>query len=112
MSKELVEAFNTVHPLPAVEIEYRMYYDATGKPTAMSSHAHGAGQYVVITKQHYDSANYNCRVINGKLVFDTTGQIRVQLVKSTTGVPVVKGYANLVVENEEYTDIEYYDRVS
>ena len=90
-------------------IEYRLYYDAKGNPISMSSHNHTDGQYVVITKQQYDSANYNCRVVGGKLQFDTVGQIRVQLVKSTTGVKVVKGYANLVVE-DDYLDIEYYDR--
>lgn len=75
----------------------------------MSSHMHPAGQYVLITKSQYDCANYNCRVINGKLVFDTGNRVRVQLHKSDTGVAVVKGYAALVVE-EDYPEIEYYDR--
>lgn len=110
MSKELAEAFNNILPVPLVELEYRLYYDATGKPISMSSHNHPIGQYVVITRHHYDSANYNCRVDNGILRFDLGDQVRVQLKKSNTGVPVVNGYANLVVENNEYTDIEYYDR--
>jgi len=110
MSKELAEAFNSIPQTPVVELEYRLYYDTTGKPISMSSHMHPVGQYVVITKHHYDSANYNCRVVNGLLRFDLCDQVRVQLKKSNTGVPVVNGYANLVVENSEYTDIEYYDR--
>lgn len=111
MSKELSEAFNNIQvPLP-VEIEYRLYYDNRGKPITMSSHNHPDGKYVVITKEHYDSANYNVRIVNGKLVFDTGDQFCVQLHKSTSGVPVVKGYANLVVEND-YEDIEHYDRIS
>ncbi len=112
MSKELAEAFNNIQPAPAIEIEYRLYYDAKGVPVSMSSHNHPSGRYVVITKQHYDSANYNCCVRKGKLQFDSGNQFRVQLAKSTTGVPVVNGYANLVVENNEYTDIEYYDRTN
>jgi hypothetical protein len=110
MSKELAEAFNNIQAIPVVELEYRLYYDTKGKPLTMSSHSHPDGQYVVITKQHYDSANYNCRVVKGKLLFDLGTQFHVQLKKSNSGVPVVKGYANLVVENNEYTDIEYYDR--
>lgn len=110
MSKELAEAFNSIQPLPPVEVEYRLYYNGTGKPVTMSSHNHPEGKYVVITKQHYDSANYNVRVINGRVVFDNNDQFHVQLYKSTSGVSVVKGYANLVVEND-YEDIEHYDRI-
>lgn len=103
MSEELYKTFNPI------QIEYRLYYDVKGKPVSMSSHNHPNGPYVVISKQQYDYPNYNCRVINGKLVFDTESQFHVQLRKSTAGVPVVKGHANLVVE-EDYPDIEYYDR--
>ena len=92
-----------------IKVEYRLYYDKDGNPLTMSSHNHPAGDYVVITKDQYEHPNYNCRVVNGKLQFDIANQIRVQLKRSTSGVPVVKGYANLVVE-EEYPDIEYYDR--
>ncbi len=111
MSKELAEAFNNIQPIPVVTIEYRLYYDEKGRPLTMSSHNHPNGNYVVITKQQYDYPNYNCRVVNGKLQFDLENQFRVQLKKSTTGIPVVAGYPNLVVE-EEYPDIEYYDRNS
>ena len=111
MSKELAEAFNNIQLAPDVQIEYRLYHDAKGKPIAMSSHNHPDGQYVVITKQHYDSVNYNCIVINGRVVFDTANLVRVQLKKSDSGVAVVKGYASLVAE-EPYPEIEYYDRNS
>ena len=103
MSDELYKQF------PKLELEYRLYYDAKGKPISMSSHDHPNGKYIVITKEQYDYPNYNCQVVNGKLQFDLGNQFHVQLKKSTSGVPVVKGFANLVVE-EEYPDIEYYDR--
>ena len=76
----------------------------------MSSHAHPEGSYVVITQEQYNNPNYNCRVVNGKLQFDTDNSFRVQLKKSPQGVAVVKGYAALVAETE-YPEIEYYDRV-
>lgn len=109
MSKELAEAFNNIQPPAEVKLEYRLYYDREGKPISMSSHNHPVGDYILITKHQYDFPNYNCRVVKGQLTFDLGIQFRVQLKKSSTGVPVVKGYPNLVVE-EDYSDIEYYDR--
>jgi uncharacterized protein YcfL len=111
MSNELAEAFNNIPAETPIEIEYRLYYDENGMPVSMSSNMHPDGQYVIITKQQYNSANYNCRVIGGKLQFDLGNRVRVQLKKSTSGVAVVKGYAALVAETE-YPEIEYYDRVS
>ena len=103
MSDELYKTF------PKLDIEYRLYYDTNGKPITMSSHSHPDGNYIVITKDQYERPNYNCRVVGGKMQFDDTNLVRVQLIKATSGMPVVKGHANLVVE-EEYPDIEYYDR--
>jgi len=77
----------------------------------MSSHNHPAGNYIVISKEQYERPNYNCRVVKGQLKFDTEHQFRVQLKKSDTGVPVVRGHANLVAD-DEYPEIEYYDRIS
>jgi hypothetical protein len=112
MSKELAEAFNNIQPAPEVHIEYRLYHDDNGNPLVMSSHNHPeGGTYVAITKQQYDRSNYNCLVVNGKLVFDMPNPIRVQLKKSDTGVAVVQGHAGLVTE-EPYPEIEYYDRNS
>ncbi len=105
MSDELYKTF------PKLELEYRLYYDAKGKPISMSSHEHPDGSYIVITQEQYNNPNYNCRVVNSKLQFDTSDHFHVQLKKSTRGVAVVKGYAALVAETE-YPEIEYYDRVS
>lgn len=110
MSDELAKAFSEIHFPPEVTIEYRLYYDAKGVPLRMSSHNHPDGEYIVITKEHYDSANYNCKVVGGKLTFDIANQFHIQLKKSEVGIPVVRGYANLIVENNEYEDIEYYGR--
>lgn len=109
MSDELATAFNSIPNPVAIEIEYRLYYDSSGKPISMSSHNHPAGRYVVVTKDFYDRANYNCRVVSDKLQLDIGSQMRVQLKKSTSGVRVAVGHANIVVE-DDYQDIEYYDR--
>jgi hypothetical protein len=112
MSKELEQAIQQFVPLPEVKIEYRLYYDANGKPTSMSSHNHPDGSYIVISKDVYDRANYNYRVVNGKLEpIDTSTSFRVQLKKSTSGMPVVAGHAGIPVERtENYNNVEYYDR--
>jgi hypothetical protein len=112
MSKELEQAFREFVPSPPMVLEYRLYYDHTGVPLTMSSHNHPDGNYIIITKDIYDRANYNCCVVNGKLEpVDTTRQVRVQLYKSTSGMPVVAGHAGLPVEQgDTYKDLEYYDR--
>ena len=112
MSKELEQAIREFSAPPAVQIEYRLYYNETGKPILMSSHNHPDGNYIVISKDIYDRANYNYRVVNGKLEsLDQTTTFRVQLHKSTSGMPVVAGHASLPIEpNENYKTVEYYDR--
>lgn len=112
MSKELEQAIREFVPPPPIILEYRLYYDNKGIPVAMSSHNHPDGNYIVITKEFYDNANYNCRIIDGKIeTIDTQTTFHVQLHKSTSGMPVVKGHANLPIEQQEiYKDVEYYDR--
>lgn len=112
MSKELEQAIREFRAPPPIEIEYRLYYDKNGKPVSMSSHNHPDGEYIVISKDVYDRANYNYRVVNGKLEsLDTTTTFRVQLHKSRSGMPVVAGHASIPIEqNETYTTVEHYDR--
>jgi len=104
MSDELYRQF------PKQEIEYRLYYDDRGRPVAMASHDYPTGNYVVITKEQYDQPNYNVRIINGRIVFDTRDHFHVQLKRSDSGVAVVRGHAGLVLENDTYKEVEYYDR--
>jgi hypothetical protein len=78
----------------------------------MASHDYPAGDYVVITQEQYDHPNYNVRVTNGTIVFDTADHFHVQLKRSDTGVAVVRGHASIVLENDHYEEIEYYDRNS
>ena len=106
MSDELYRTF------PKQELEYRLYYDNKGRPTAMASHDYPAGDYVVITREQYDNPNYNVRVTNGTIVVDTADHFHVQLKRSDTGVAVVRGHASIVLENDHYEEIEYYDRNS
>ena len=106
MSDELYRQF------PKQQLEYRLYYDAKGRPTCMASHDYPAGDYVVITKEQYERPNYNVRILNGTIVFDTSDHFHVQLKRSNTGVAVVRGHASIVLENDTYEEIEHYDRNS
>jgi len=106
MSDELYRQF------PKQQLEYRLYYDAKGRPVTMASHDYPEGEYIVITREQYDRPNYNVRVTNGRMVFDTSDHFHVQLKRSNTGVAVVRGHASIVLENDTYEEIEYYDRNS
>ena len=106
MSDELYRQF------PKLELEYRLYYDSQGRPTSMASHDYPQGDYIVLTKEQYDRPNYNVRVTNGTIVLDTQDHFHVQLERSNTGVAVVRGHAGIVLENDHYEEIEYYDRNS
>ena len=106
------EVASLIKPIPQIELEYRIYYDESWNITSCSTHNHSYGNYLVVTKDEYENY-FRYQIVNGKLVkIDNDAKYRVQLVKSTKGFPVVKGHAGLLIEDEEYTDIEYYARTN
>ena len=99
-------------PNQRVEIEYRVYYDDTGFIYRCSQlpQDHIEGNYLVVTREQYELPHHY-RVHNGRMVkLDNLALYRVQLRRSNSGYAVVQGHANLLIEDEEYKDIEYYDR--
>ena len=106
------EFYRLLKPIVAVELEYRVYYNEDGAIYRCSMQQHEPGDYLVVSKEEYDNFN-RYRVIKNKLVkIDTDARYRVQLHKSKSGYPVVAGHAGLLIEDEDYTDIEYYARTS
>ena len=106
------EVASLLKPVPTVELEYRIYYNDEGVITGCSMQDHPEGNYLIVTKAEYDTY-FLYTVVKGKLKkIDNDAKYRVQLVKSTKGFPVVKGQAGLLIEDEEYTDIEYYARTN
>jgi|LakMenE01Jun11ns_1017448.scaffolds.fasta_scaffold9920678_2 hypothetical protein len=108
---EFLKAWNNLRPIPEPEIEYRFYYDDTGRITTCSQTNHQEyGDYLVVTKHEYQHY-YQYYVENNKLkMIDINTGYRVQLKKSSSGYAVVKNHAGLIVElDEDYKDIEYYD---
>ena len=111
MSKEFWdEVESLIKPVPKLELEYRLYYDTDGNITGCSMQNHSEGDYVVVSKSEYD-CYFQYKVVKNKLVkIDIDDKYRLRLHKSTQGFKVVRGHAGLLIEDEDYTDIEYYAR--
>lgn len=106
------EVASLIKPIPQIELEYRIYYDEFWNITSCSTHNHSDGNYLVVTKDEYENY-FRYQIVNGKLVkIDNDAKYRVQLTKSTQGFKVVQGHAGLLIEDEDYTDIEYYARTN
>jgi len=106
------EVESLIEPVVKQELEYRVYYDEHGAITLCTMTGDTPGNYLVVTRDEY--ANYfQYQVIKGRLVkIDHDARYCVQLVKSKTGFPVVRGHAGLLIEDEEYQDREYYARTN
>ena len=108
---EFLAAMAMLEPLPVLTIEYRIYYNELGAITMCAMVNHPIDEnYIVVTKEEYDNY-FRYTVVDNKLkLIDTNPGYRVQLKKSTTGYPVVKNHAGLLLEpGEAYEDREYYD---
>ena len=105
---ELELLLDTSVPEP---IEYRLHYDQSGKIYSCTTQDHPTDtQYVVVDKGQYDRY-YDYYVIDGHLKkFDRDFKNRVNLTKSDRGYKTVKGHAGIILENEDYPEIEYYER--
>jgi len=107
---EFIKAMQSIEPLPAMIIEYRLHYDPSGKIIMCSLSDHpDHDDYLVVNKETYDNY-FRYRVHKGVLeLVDTSPGLRVQLKSSTQGHAVVKNHAGILLENEDCDDIEYYE---
>ena len=108
---EFIKAIQAIEFIPDLKIEYRFYYDETGRITACSQINHQEhGEYVVVTECEYRQY-YRYYIENGKLkMIDINTGYRVQLKSSTQGHRVVKNHAGIILaSDEEYENVEYYD---
>lgn len=99
---------------PVIVKEYRLYYREDGSIIGLWETDHPEGTYIVLDDPgiFHRTNTFLLRVINGALkVLDPSAPTKSKLVKSTQGQPVVKDNAALALyPDEEYQDIEYYDR--
>lgn len=109
---EFLKAFISMELIPAPEIEYRIHYNSDGEIYLCTQTDHpDNSQYLVVDKQTYDNF-FRYYVVNGKLkLIDRPSGDRVQLKRSNQGYAVVKNHAGLLLENENYSNVEYYSDV-
>lgn len=91
-------------------IEYRFHYDETGRIYLCTTQDHPANtSYLVVNEEQYHRY-YDYYVIDGHLKkFDRDFKNRVNLAKSNKGYKTVKGHAGIILEDEDYPEIEYYE---
>lgn len=110
---ELIKALSELVVTPDPVIEYRMYYDDSGTIVMcmMQGPYPDNDSYVVATKEQYEFY-WKYQVVKGKLeLIPTTINYRKPFVKSDSGFRVVKNHASLLIlDNEQFTETEYYDR--
>ena len=119
--QEFAKAFELVaeydRQRPVIIKEYRLYYNNDGTTIGLWETDHPMGDnYIVLDDPdvfHRTPTNL-LQVVNKELkVLDPTPIYRVKLVKADSGQRVVKGHAALVlVPEEEYPEIEYYDQTN
>jgi len=99
---------------PVLVKEYRVYYNTDGTIIGLWESGHPEGNYIVLDDPDiYHRTNTNLlRIIKGELkVIDPTPTNARQLYKSSSGQPVVQGHAAIALGiDEEYLNIEFYDR--
>lgn len=107
---EFIKALQEILTVPDIKIEYRLYYDETGGIITCSQTNHQPqGNYIVVTEDEYNHYYQYC-IKNGKLKkIDNNPNYRVQLTCSTKGYCVVKNHAGIILENELYPNVEYYE---
>ena len=119
--QEFAKAFELVaeydRQRPVIVKEYRLYYNDDGTAIGLWETDHPEGHNYIILEDpdifHRTSTNL-LRVVNKELkVLDPTPIYRVKLAKADSGQCVVKGHAALVLMlQEEYPEIEYYDQTN
>ena len=103
---------------PKIIKEYRLYYNSDGTIIGLWESDHPAGNnYIVLADpgMFYSANTLLLRVQNKKLILlDPREPARTRLKKNNNiGFRVVKGHAALVLEqNEEYSEVEYYDKTN
>lgn len=94
--------------------EPRLYYREDGSIIGLWETDYPEGTYIVLDDptMFANTSTLLLRVVDGKLKkTDTSRSVQTQLIKSAQGQRVVAGHAALALTaDEEYTNIEHYDR--
>ena len=111
---EFLEAMQKFEVIIEEPREYRLHYDDIIGGIylcTMQNHPKDT-KYLIVDERTY-LEYYKYQVVKGKLkIIDIDPGYRVQLTSSDRGYRVVKDHAGIILENETYKDIEYYDKTS
>ena len=108
---EFLKALANLEPLLEPVIEYRFYYDDSGRITTCSQTNHQEhGEYLIVTEHEYQHY-YQYYIENNKLkIIDINTGYRIQLKRSDQGYRVVNNHAGIILTDDEaYENVEYYD---
>lgn len=91
-------------------LEFRVHYNDGGEIYLCTMQNHPIDtDYLIVTREEYDRY-FDYQVVQGHLKkIDRDVAYRVQLRKSATGFRTVNGHASLLLEDEEYPNVEYYE---
>lgn len=97
--KKIIDAFKLINIIESKPLEYRLYYDkATGNPIRYSADDE-EGDYIVIDFKDYEIANFQVKVINGKLIKPVHPRFLI-FKRSTSGFAVHPENWNILVSKE------------
>jgi len=83
--QELAELFNSIiGDNQSAELEFRLYYDAEGKPITYASEDL-PGDYLVVDQNFYAQGRYDIRIIDGEIVFLNEFEYYNKVVPSKSG---------------------------
>jgi hypothetical protein len=110
---EFLEAMQKFEVIIEEPREYRLHYDSSGGIYMCTQQNHPKNtDYLIVDEATY-LEYYKYQIVKGKLkIIDFDPEYRVQLTSSDQGYRVVKDHAGIILENETYKDIEYYDKTS
>ena len=110
MNQDEIDYWAGVLPVVTPQIEYRLHYNDAGTIVLCTMDNHPADtNYIVVDSDTYHNY-FHYYVKDNKLIkIDNSPKYSVQLKKSVSGYPTVAGHASLIIEDELYTNIEYYD---
>jgi len=82
------------------ELEYRVYYDKSGRIKFYTmENIESNYEYIIIDKKVYDKSNYNAIIVGGKIMNIKDNNISQKLVHSDEGIICDKDDVSIVVEN-------------
>jgi len=94
-----------------LQIEYRLYYNTDGKPTMYTTEKPD-GNYVVITREQYAICDWQVIVVDGEIKSTKNIKKIYKLQKSTTGIKTSKYDINILLEDNDDVEHNYWTLVT